>query len=218
VGTVARVLRDQNRVVVEGYNLVRRFAPLRRGGCSSRSAGEEAREAHAGAGGWNRDDRGATAHFQRGRRGPSERVPTLKGLPPCSFLSDPRLQGGGAHRVSFHCRGREGAPFGRAESSSPCFLLLCKLQPALSRAAALLQKVQQRCATKAGLQKLFRVRKGCCSQSAHPVLQVRVTRGRAASGTIVPRPALLLERKWPRPTDDGPRDTPATARERNTAA
>ncbi len=31
-GTIARVLRDQNRVIVEGYNLVRSGCPPRRAG------------------------------------------------------------------------------------------------------------------------------------------------------------------------------------------
>lgn len=38
--------------------------------------------------------------------------------------------------------------------------------------------------------------------------KVRVARGLEASGTIVPRPELLKERRKPRITECGPRDTP----------
>jgi large subunit ribosomal protein L24 len=42
--------------------------------------------------------------------------------------------------------------------------------------------------------------------------KVRVTRGRLASGSIVPRPEVLLQRRKPLPTTAGPRDTePAQA-------
>ena len=37
--------------------------------------------------------------------------------------------------------------------------------------------------------------------------KVRVTVGRNASGSILPKPAQLLERKKPRPVVDGPKDT-----------
>ena len=37
--------------------------------------------------------------------------------------------------------------------------------------------------------------------------KVRVTVGKNASGSILPKPAQLLERKKPRPVVDGPKDT-----------
>eukprot|EP00245_Coleochaete_scutata_P010524 TRINITY_DN3704_c0_g1_i1.p1 TRINITY_DN3704_c0_g1~~TRINITY_DN3704_c0_g1_i1.p1 ORF type:complete len:176 (-),score=17.09 TRINITY_DN3704_c0_g1_i1:510-1037(-) len=37
--------------------------------------------------------------------------------------------------------------------------------------------------------------------------KVRVSKGGNASGEIIPRPAILLERRKPRPTEAGPRDT-----------
>eukprot|EP00249_Psilotum_nudum_P011990 c23512_g1_i2 orf=128-637(+) len=38
--------------------------------------------------------------------------------------------------------------------------------------------------------------------------KVRVTRGQAVSGSIIPRPEILKERRKPRVTECGPRDTP----------
>lgn len=38
--------------------------------------------------------------------------------------------------------------------------------------------------------------------------KVRVSRGMEASGSIIPRPEILKVRRKPRPTEDGPKDTP----------
>ncbi|VAH92766.1 unnamed protein product [Triticum turgidum subsp. durum] len=38
--------------------------------------------------------------------------------------------------------------------------------------------------------------------------KVRVSRGMNASGAVIPRPEILKERKKPRPTSHGPKDTP----------
>lgn len=38
--------------------------------------------------------------------------------------------------------------------------------------------------------------------------KVRVSIGGAASGSIIPRPEILKERRKPRPTEAGPKDTP----------
>ncbi|KAM3312206.1 hypothetical protein ACQJBY_032281 [Aegilops geniculata] len=38
--------------------------------------------------------------------------------------------------------------------------------------------------------------------------KVRVSRGMYASGAVIPRPEILKERKKPRPTSHGPKDTP----------
>lgn len=46
--------------------------------------------------------------------------------------------------------------------------------------------------------------------SAPPSAQVRQTRGRLASNSIVPRPDLLKQRAKPLPVTAGPRDTPAS--------
>ena len=42
--------------------------------------------------------------------------------------------------------------------------------------------------------------------------QVRITRGKLASGSVVEPPAGLRERKWARPAADGPKDTSEAAR------
>lgn len=41
-----------------------------------------------------------------------------------------------------------------------------------------------------------------------PSLQVRVSRGRNASETVIPRPEVLKQRRKPRMTSTGPKDTP----------
>jgi hypothetical protein len=46
--------------------------------------------------------------------------------------------------------------------------------------------------------------------------QVRVTRGKLASGSVVEQPAVLRERKWARPATDGPKDTSEAARLKQT--
>jgi hypothetical protein len=46
--------------------------------------------------------------------------------------------------------------------------------------------------------------------------QVRVTRGKLASGSVLEQPAVLRERKWARPAADGPKDTPDAARAKAT--
>ncbi|KAF0890109.1 hypothetical protein E2562_037677 [Oryza meyeriana var. granulata] len=38
--------------------------------------------------------------------------------------------------------------------------------------------------------------------------KVRVARGMNASGAVIPRPEILKERRKPRPTSPGPKDTP----------
>lgn len=48
------------------------------------------------------------------------------------------------------------------------------------------------------------------------LLQVRVTRGKLASGSVVEPPAVLRERKWARPAADGPKDTSDAARTKQT--
>jgi len=47
-------------------------------------------------------------------------------------------------------------------------------------------------------------------------VQVRVTRGKFASGTVVEAPAVLRERKWPRPATDGLKDTSEAIAQRQT--
>ena len=46
--------------------------------------------------------------------------------------------------------------------------------------------------------------------------QVRVTRGKLASGSVVEPPAVLRERKWARPATDGPKDTAEAVRSKQT--
>jgi hypothetical protein len=41
--------------------------------------------------------------------------------------------------------------------------------------------------------------------------KVRVTRGKLASGSVIPRPEILTQRRKPLPIQDGPRDTPTKA-------
>ncbi|KAG1355142.1 50S ribosomal protein L24 [Cocos nucifera] len=38
--------------------------------------------------------------------------------------------------------------------------------------------------------------------------KVRISRGQQASGAIIPRPEILKQRRKPRPTESGPKDTP----------
>lgn len=46
-----------------------------------------------------------------------------------------------------------------------------------------------------------------CTRTAAP--QVRISKGRLASGTIIPRPDVLTQRRKPLPVKAGPQDTPA---------